>query len=46
MPLVRIDLPKGKSSEFRRAIAQGIQDALVETFEVPGAGSVSDLERP
>jgi 4-oxalocrotonate tautomerase len=35
VPLVRIDLPKGKSPEFRRAISQGIQTALVETFEVP-----------
>ena len=35
MPLVRIDLPKGKSPEFRRALSQGIQAALVETFEVP-----------
>jgi len=35
MPLVRIDMPKGKSPEFRRAISQGIQAALVETFDVP-----------
>src|SRR5262245_60653069 len=35
MPLVRIDLPKGKSTEFRRAVSQGIQAALVETFAVP-----------
>src|SRR5262245_42176718 len=37
MPLVRINLPKGKSAEFRRAISQGIQAALVETFDVPEA---------
>ena len=35
MPLVRIAMPKGKSSGFRRAISQGVQDALVETFNVP-----------
>lgn len=35
MPLVRITIPKGKSPEFRKAISQGIQDALVETFNVP-----------
>ena len=35
MPLVRITLPKGKSPEFRKAISQGVQDALVETFNVP-----------
>jgi 4-oxalocrotonate tautomerase len=34
-PLVRIDLPKGKAPEFRGAISQGIQAALVETCEVP-----------
>jgi 4-oxalocrotonate tautomerase len=35
MPLVRIAMPKGKSPEFRRAISQGVQSALVETFRVP-----------
>jgi 4-oxalocrotonate tautomerase len=35
MPLVRIAMPKGKSPEFRRAISQGVQAALVETFGVP-----------
>ena len=35
MPLVRITVPKGKSPQFRKAISQGVQDALVETFNVP-----------
>ena len=35
MPLVRIDIPKGKMPEQERAISQGIQAALVETFDVP-----------
>jgi 4-oxalocrotonate tautomerase len=35
MPLVRIAMPKGKSPEFRRAISQGVQSALVETFRIP-----------
>src|SRR5262247_2007576 len=35
MPLVRIAVPKGKSAAFHRAISQGIQTALVETFDVP-----------
>ncbi len=35
MPLVRITVPKGKSHEHRKAISQGVQDALVETFNVP-----------
>ena len=35
MPLVRIDLPKGKTAEDRKAISDGVQAALVETFNVP-----------
>src|SRR5215813_14301648 len=35
MPLVRIAVPKGKSPDFHRAISQGVQTALVETFDVP-----------
>jgi 4-oxalocrotonate tautomerase len=35
MPLVRIAMPQGKSPEFRRAVSQGVQSALVETFGVP-----------
>jgi 4-oxalocrotonate tautomerase len=35
MPLVRIDVPEGKSREERRAIADAIYDALREHLEVP-----------
>jgi len=35
MPLVRIDLIKGKSPDHIRAIADGVHQALVETFSVP-----------
>ena len=35
MPLVRIDLRKGKSSAYKKAIADGIYRALRETFTVP-----------
>lgn len=35
MPLVRIVLPKGKSPEYRKAVSAGVQQALVETFDVP-----------
>jgi len=35
MPLVRIDLIKGKSADHVRAIADGVHQALVETFSVP-----------
>ena len=35
MPLVRIDLPAGKSIAWKRAIADGVHAALVETAGVP-----------
>ncbi len=35
MPLVRIDLLRGKSAEYRRAIADGVYDAMRETIQVP-----------
>ena len=39
MPLVRIDCPAGKPASFRRAISQGVYQAMRDTFEVP----VNDL---
>jgi hypothetical protein len=36
MPLARIDLIKGKSSEYKRAIADGVYRALVEAVGAPG----------
>ena len=35
MPLVRISLIKGKTAAHARAIADGVQQALVETYNVP-----------
>jgi 4-oxalocrotonate tautomerase len=35
MPLVRITLARGRSAEDRRAIAEGVHQALVETANVP-----------
>jgi phenylpyruvate tautomerase PptA (4-oxalocrotonate tautomerase family) len=35
MPLVRISLKKGRSTEYRKAIVAGIYDAMRETFNVP-----------
>jgi phenylpyruvate tautomerase PptA (4-oxalocrotonate tautomerase family) len=35
MPLVRIAVPNGKTPEFRQAVSEGVQSALVETFNVP-----------
>jgi phenylpyruvate tautomerase PptA (4-oxalocrotonate tautomerase family) len=35
MPLVRIDLRRGRSAADRRAIADGVYQAMRETFAVP-----------
>ena len=35
MPLVRIALRKGTKPEFRRAVADGVHRAMVETIKVP-----------
>jgi len=35
MPLVRIDLRKGKPAAYRQAICNGVYRALRETFNVP-----------
>ncbi|MBV9128607.1 MAG: tautomerase family protein [Verrucomicrobia bacterium] len=37
MPLVRISLPAGKSSDYRRALGDGVHRALVETVKIPAA---------
>jgi 4-oxalocrotonate tautomerase len=35
MPLVRISLERGKPPAYRQAIAEGVYQALRETFDVP-----------
>jgi 4-oxalocrotonate tautomerase len=35
MPLVRVSLLQGKSDEYKRAIGEGVYQALRETFTVP-----------
>lgn len=35
MPLVRIDLVKGKSPDYRRAIGEVVYEAMLETINVP-----------
>jgi 4-oxalocrotonate tautomerase len=35
MPLVRISLREGKSAEYRRALGDGIHQAMVEALEIP-----------
>jgi 4-oxalocrotonate tautomerase len=35
MPLVRVELRRGKSPEFKKAVCDGIYRAMRETFNVP-----------
>jgi len=35
MPLVKISLRKGRSPEYRRAILDGVHNALVEAYRIP-----------
>jgi 4-oxalocrotonate tautomerase len=35
MPLVRVSLRRGKSDDYKRAIGNGVYQALQETFTVP-----------
>ena len=35
MPLVRISLREGKSEEYRKAVADGVHQALIEAIEAP-----------
>jgi phenylpyruvate tautomerase PptA (4-oxalocrotonate tautomerase family) len=37
MPLVRIDVRKGKPAAYRAAVADGVHRAMVETINVPAA---------
>jgi 4-oxalocrotonate tautomerase len=35
MPLARISVRRGKPAEYRRRVAQAVQRALIDTFDVP-----------
>jgi 4-oxalocrotonate tautomerase len=35
MPLVRIDLPRGKTPEYRRTLGEVVYDAMIQTINVP-----------
>lgn len=35
MPLVKVEILKGKSVDYRKAILDGIHSALVEAFKIP-----------
>jgi 4-oxalocrotonate tautomerase len=35
MPLARIDLPRGKSAEYRKTIGEVVYEAMIKTLNVP-----------
>lgn len=35
MPLVRIELPRGKNPEYRRTLGDVVYDAMIQTLNVP-----------
>jgi len=35
MPLVKIEIRKGKPVEYKKALLDGIHDALVQTIKIP-----------
>ena len=35
MPLVKVEILKGKSSEHKKAILDGVHDALVQAIKIP-----------
>jgi 4-oxalocrotonate tautomerase len=35
MPLARVDLPQGKSADYRKAVGEVIYDAMIKTINVP-----------
>jgi 4-oxalocrotonate tautomerase len=35
MPLTRIDLRRGKSADYKKALMDGVYEAMRETFDVP-----------
>lgn len=35
MPLVRIELPRGKNPEYRRTLGDVVYDAMIQTINVP-----------
>jgi len=45
MPLVHIHLLKGKPKEYLRAIADGVHQALVDTYSVPPADRFQFIHR-
>ena len=43
MPLVKVQIYKGKSEEYRRAVLDGIHAALVEAIKIPDSDRMQSL---
>ena len=43
MPLVKVQIYKGKSGEYRRAILDGVHAALVEAIKIPESDRMQSL---
>ena len=44
MPLVKIEILKGKDSEFKKALFDGVHQALVDTIKIPDNKSRSKIK--
>ena len=43
MPVVKIEVQKGNSAEYNKAIFDGIHSALVEAFKIPDSDRIQRL---
>lgn len=43
MPLVKVEILKGKSKEYKKAILDGVHSALVEAFKIPDHDRIQRL---
>ena len=43
MPLVRIDLPRGKSTEYRRTLGDVVYEAMIQPINVPANARVQNI---
>lgn len=43
MPLVKVEMIKGKSTDYKTALLDGIHQALVDSFKVPKADRIQRL---
>lgn len=43
MPLVKVEIRKGKSAEYKKALLDGIHQALIDSFKIPKADRIQRL---